>query len=167
MNRASDQASGQAKSIRCSPTPGGRRRILSLSIGLGLLASACDRGEEGVAAETTADIEWREAETADGTWRVGWRPLAEPIPTLDPFAVEVRVSDPRGDLPPEGTTILVDATMPHHGHGMNVVPRILRQGDAWIAEGMLLHMPGRWEFVVDVVREHESERAQWTLMLDR
>tara|TARA_B100000900_G_C20182746_1_gene554593 strand:+ start:139 stop:621 length:483 start_codon:yes stop_codon:yes gene_type:complete len=141
---------------------------LSLSIGSMLHAAGCGGSEVGEATETVPqETEWREAETADGTWQVGWRPLVEPIPTLDPFAIEVRVLDSRGGLPPEGTAILVDATMPHHGHGMNVVPRILRNGDAWIAEGMLLHMPGRWEFVVDVLREHETERAQWTLLLDR
>lgn len=135
------------------------------------IAVGCDRNEAGsgdaVVAEPSTEVAWREAPTADGTWQVGWRPLVEPIPTLDPFSVEVRVSDSEGGTPPEGTVVLVDATMPHHGHGMNVVPRILRQGDTWIAEGMLLHMPGRWEFVVDVQREHETERAQWTLMLDQ
>lgn len=136
------------------------------------LVAGCDRDQTPPVAdqaveEATAEVAWREAETADGTWQVGWRPLVEPIPTLDPFAVEVRVTDPEGGDPPEGTAILVDATMPHHGHGMNVVPRILRQGDTWIAEGMLLHMPGRWEFVVDVQQGHETERAQWTLMLDQ
>lgn len=143
--------------------------VLVLAVGM---ASSCDRpGETSTTkepvVEVVPDLPWREAETADGTWRVGWRPLVEPIPTLDPFAVEVRVSDPQGGQPPEGTMILVDATMPHHGHGMNVVPRIAKRGDTWIAEGMLLHMPGRWEFVVDVQREHETERAQWTLMLDQ
>ena len=136
------------------------------------LAFACESKDEVSATNQTVvkevpEVAWREAQTADGTWRVGWRPLEEPIPTLDPFSVEVKVSDPQGGEPPEGTTILVDATMPHHGHGMNVVPRMLKRGDNWVAEGMLLHMPGRWEFVVDVQRDHETERAQWTLMLDQ
>ena len=140
--------------------------------GVSVLQAGCDGQDQTAAGDRAtgaepAEVAWREAETADGTWQVQWRPLQEPIPTLDPFSVEVRVRDPQGEDAPEGTAILVDATMPHHGHGMNVVPRILKQGDTWVAEGMLLHMPGRWEFVVDVQRDHETERAQWTLMLDQ
>lgn len=117
-------------------------------------------------ARDAAEISWREQPTADGRWTVAWRPVAEPIPALDPFAVEVRVVDAEGGPVGEEVSILVDAGMPHHGHGMNVVPRISRRAGDWIAEGMLFHMPGRWEFMVDVLRDGEVERAQWTVMLD-
>ncbi|MAD78810.1 MAG: hypothetical protein CMJ51_05510 [Planctomycetaceae bacterium] len=119
-----------------------------------------------VDADVTSTIAWREGMTADDRWAVAWRPLAEPIPALDPFAVEVRVTDSEGRPVESEVSILVDAAMPHHGHGMNVSPRISRRSEDWIAEGMLFHMPGRWEFVVDVVRNGEVERAQWTVMLD-
>ena len=139
-----------------------------------LLSTGCGDGGDGsapaaaeVVLEPTPAGAWREGATADGTWKVAWRPLADPIPTLDPFSIEVRVTDPAGGEPPQGTVVLVDASMPHHGHGMNVVPRIVRGDEGWIAEGMLLHMPGRWEFVVDVEHELDTERAQWTLMLDQ
>ena len=158
--------------IDSPPSRGRGPRVFCALVVTTGLAFACESKDEvattnQAVVEEVPEVAWREAETADGTWRVGWRPLEEPIPTLDPFSVEVKVSDPQGGEPPEGTVILVDATMPHHGHGMNVVPRILKQGDTWVAEGMLLHMPGRWEFVVDVQRDHETERAQWTLMLDQ
>lgn len=139
-----------------------------------LLPIGCDDAGEPAATTTTEVVldpvtagEWREGPTADGTWKVAWRPLVDPIPTLDPFTIEVRVTDPQGGDPPEDTIVLVDASMPHHGHGMNVVPRIVRGDDGWVAEGMLLHMPGRWEFVVDVEHDLDTERAQWTLMLDQ
>mgnify|MGYP004036822041 CR=1 FL=1 len=131
------------------------------------LGTGC--GEESTSSTSGADaseIAWREQPTADGRWTVAWRPVAEPIPALDPFAVEVRVVDAEGGPVGEEVSILVDAGMPHHGHGMNVVPRISRRAGDWIAEGMLFHMPGRWEFMVDVLRDGEVERAQWTVMLD-
>ncbi len=128
-------------------------------------------GEATEGSPSASDAAWTTGETADGTWAIAWRPVGGAIPPLDPFSVEVVVRDPSGGEIPVGLGVLVDATMPHHGHGMNVEPRITRRGDAeggatFIAEGMLLHMPGRWEFTVDVVQGDEVERAQWTVMLD-
>lgn len=157
--------------------------VLALSL---LLAGCGDAGsgtapasseEASVAAApapvTDVDADWTTGETADGTWSIAWRPEGGTIPPLDPFAVEVVVRDPAGGEVPDAVTVLVDATMPHHGHGMNVEPRIERLaedapggGARFRAEGMLMHMPGRWEFTVDVVRGGEVERAQWTVMLD-
>ncbi|MCX7274761.1 MAG: hypothetical protein NTV19_16680 [Burkholderiales bacterium] len=40
----------------------------------------------------------------------------------------------------------IDATMPEHQHGMNYAPRIVRQGGGdFRADGLLMHMPGRWQ----------------------
>ncbi|MFM1832526.1 MAG: hypothetical protein RLZZ461_842 [Planctomycetota bacterium] len=121
--------------------------------------------------DPTPDLIWTTGDTADGTWSIAWRPVDGVIPPLDPFTVEVVVRDPAGGTVPSDLGVLVDASMPHHGHGMNVEPRVTRTGDvdggaAFLAEGMLLHMPGRWEFTVDVLRDGEVERAQWTVMLD-
>ena len=45
----------------------------------------------------------------------------------------------------------VDAHMPEHRHGMNYRPTLSAKGDGrYVAEGLLFHMPGRWEFVFDV-----------------
>ncbi len=127
----------------------------------------------GTAADASAvvDAAWTSGDTADGTWSISWRPVDGEIPPLDPFSVEVVVRSPSGGPVPEDVSVLVDATMPHHGHGMNVEPRVTRtdpgDGEArFLAEGMLLHMPGRWEFTVDVLRGGEVERAQWTVTLD-
>jgi hypothetical protein len=150
-----------------------RGTLLALALGL----ASC--GEQPPAETTTndravdsdLDATWTIGDTADGTWSVAWRPVGGVIPQLDPFAVEVVVRDPAGESIPIGVGVFVDATMPHHGHGMNVEPRITRTGEiddgaTFLAEGMLRHMPGRWEFTVDVLRDGEVERAQWTVMLD-
>ncbi len=40
-----------------------------------------------------------------------------------------------------------DATMPAHGHGMNYYPEIKQQENGiYTIEGLLLHMPGQWQF---------------------
>lgn len=128
---------------------------------------------EGASAEATsgAPVAWKTGETADGSWQVAWRPVDGEVPTLEPFAVEVEI---RGGekTPSDDLAVLVDATMPHHGHGMNVEPKVTARASSedgvarFLAEGMLLHMPGRWEFTVDVIRDDDVERAQWTITLD-
>ncbi len=45
----------------------------------------------------------------------------------------------------------VDAFMPAHGHGMNYRTEIAALGpDRWRADGLILHMPGRWQLLFDV-----------------
>jgi hypothetical protein len=45
----------------------------------------------------------------------------------------------------------VDATMPEHRHGMNYRPTLASKGDGrYLAEGLMFHMPGRWELSFDV-----------------
>jgi hypothetical protein len=52
----------------------------------------------------------------------------------------------RSGPPPQ--TLQIDAHMPEHRHGMNYKPevRLLSPG-RWRAEGLMFHMPGKWEFV--------------------
>jgi hypothetical protein len=64
--------------------------------------------------------------------------------------------------PVEGLT--VDAQMPEHRHGMNYKPGIVPTAPAaWRAEGLLLHMPGKWEFVFGVRAEGKTERLTHTV----
>ena len=150
------------------------------SITLVLLASAilagagCSRdasteagSSPGVPPTASAPVEWRPALSADGAFFVRWRPLSEPIPLADPFDVEVEVwEDDSMSVPARFDRILVDAGMPHHRHGMNVVPEISPDGPArWIARGMLFHMPGRWQLYVDLVDDGRLERSQWSMWL--
>ncbi len=55
-------------------------------------------------------------------------------------------------LCPAGAALLrVDAQMPEHRHGMNYRPSLKQLAPGqWRAEGLLFHMPGRWELVFDV-----------------
>jgi hypothetical protein len=55
----------------------------------------------------------------------------------------------------------VDADMPEHRHGMNYRPTVARKGNGrWVAEGLLFHMPGRWQLSFDV--EHAGRRTRLT-----
>jgi hypothetical protein len=57
------------------------------------------------------------------------------------------------------SALRVDAQMPAHRHGMNYRARVSPQGDGrYRAEGLLFHMPGKWQFVFDVERPGRTER---------
>jgi len=164
----------------------GRRRpglLASLACALPLAAGACERdpsnaaaGERNLPAASAAPdtatsqpsaVEWRVASSAEDTYYVRWRPLSEPIPMADPFDVEVEVwTDEAMTRPADFDQLIVDAGMPHHGHGMNVVAEIERRADgSWVARGMLMHMPGRWQVYVDVLDDGRLERSQWSMWL--
>ncbi len=57
------------------------------------------------------------------------------------------------------TAVRIDATMPEHRHGMNYQPSVTRRGPHQLrAEGLLFHMPGRWDFSFDVQGTGTRER---------
>jgi hypothetical protein len=53
----------------------------------------------------------------------------------------------------------VDAQMPEHRHGMNYRPTVAPSGAGrYVAEGLMFHMPGRWQLVFDIERAGERTR---------
>lgn len=78
---------------------------------------------------------------------LAYRP-AEAIEVSKHFALEIGVCA-RSGPPPK--TLKVDAHMPEHRHGMNYTPAVKPLGPGrWRAEGLLMHMPGRWEFIFEI-----------------
>jgi hypothetical protein len=60
----------------------------------------------------------------------------------------------------------VDATMPEHRHGMNYTPQVSRAGDQQFrADGLLMHMPGRWQMSFDLRIDGKSERLLHDLIV--
>lgn len=57
-------------------------------------------------------------------------------------------------------SVRIDAHMPEHRHGMNYTPRVVAAGPGqYRSEGFMFHMPGRWEFVIELRGGGRSERA--------
>lgn len=74
-----------------------------------------------------------------------------PISVSQPFTAEVTVCDESA----ANMSITLDARMPAHGHGMNYLPEltVLEKNDKYLkvrADGLVLHMPGSWEWVVNL-----------------
>ena len=64
------------------------------------------------------------------------------------------------------STLTVDAHMPDHRHGMNYKPSITRlSSGGWRAEGLLFHMPGKWELIFGVGGEWGLQRLRHTFIL--
>ena len=63
--------------------------------------------------------------------------------------------------------LAVDATMPEHRHGMNYRASVapLRSG-VWRADGLLFHMPGRWDLTFDVVAGGATQRVTSTMTVE-
>jgi hypothetical protein len=116
-----------------------------------------DGGSLGLTGRARTATSW-------GTYIVELRSIPTAIEVGRPFTLEVRVApDNAGD----DLGIMVDAGMPEHAHGMNLVPRDRRMTDGTFSvEGMLFHMPGAWEIYVDVTRAGETERATFDVMVD-
>lgn len=75
----------------------------------------------------------------------------EPIRVNHPISVLVFICDKNL----ESTSLTLDATMPAHGHGMNYHPehKVLRHTSNELTvqiEGVRLHMPGNWQWAVNI-----------------
>jgi len=86
-----------------------------------------------------------------------YRTQPQPIRVGERFSVVAALCPRAGAAAIKG--LAIDATMPEHRHGMNYAPVLRADGvGGWIADGMLFHMPGRWQLSFDVRMAGRSER---------
>lgn len=79
---------------------------------------------------------------------LAWRTQPEKITIGQHFAVELAVCAKDGAAP---GSVRVDAHMPEHRHGMNYKTAVTSSGAGkYRAEGLMFHMPGRWEYIFEV-----------------
>ena len=77
-----------------------------------------------------------------------FRSLPEVPPLNAPFVLEVALCARDGSAVRQPR---IDAWMPAHRHGMNYRTSVAAlAGGRFRADGLLFHMPGRWEFVVEI-----------------
>jgi len=89
-----------------------------------------------------------------------WTVEAAPIVVGRHFAIQVQL------CPTEALLVRVDATMPEHRHGMNYRPSLQRVGEGrWRVEGLMFHMPGRWQLRLDVQAGVATEQLLDTILL--
>ena len=84
------------------------------------------------------------ARIAGEPWTAWWRSEPAPIPVGAHFTIRFHLCGPTVDR------IRVRGWMPDHRHGMNYRPAVTLDGSSGTAEGLLFHMPGRWQLILDV-----------------
>ena len=81
------------------------------------------------------------------------------------FSIDIVVCPGPGR--PQPVALRVDAEMPAHRHGMNYRASVHELGDGrYRAEGLLLHMPGRWRLLFDLGADGRVERLSHELELE-
>jgi len=99
----------------------------------------------GAAADCPRPQGWTGgARIAGELWTAWWRSEPAVIPVSAHFSIRFHLCGP-----PVGR-VRVRGWMPDHRHGMNYRPAVTLNGSSGTAEGLLFHMPGRWELILDV-----------------
>lgn len=93
-----------------------------------------------------------------------FRTLPEKIEIGRHFAVELALCAKEGAPTPQ--SVRVDAHMPEHRHGMNYKTTVISSGPGkYRAEGLMFHMPGRWEYIFEVRAGGAPERLTASVVL--
>ncbi len=127
---------------------------------------ACGDGSDSGGGDDELVIdESTELATDGGSYFISYTSDPSPIPENDYFTLTVSVYDNTDQttlVADAGVTI--DATMPQHGHGMTTQPIVTGYGDGtFLVEGMLFHMGGYWQIIVDVDGPMGAETATFEL----
>jgi hypothetical protein len=91
----------------------------------------------------------------------------EPIPLNEPFELTVDVSLLKAVDDANPLWLGVEATMPTHAHGMNTRARVgpLENG-RFAVKGLLFHMAGEWEVVLQVAKGRIHEQARTRVLIE-
>ena len=104
-------------------------------------------------------------------YSLGFRTHPAKIEAGRHFSVEIAVCPKESGAGP--ISVRVDAHMPEHRHGMNYEASVRRAATTeasavgrYHAEGLMFHMPGRWEFVFDLRSEGKTDRLTRSVLLE-
>ncbi len=128
-------------------------------------------------AKALGDIEIM---SIDGTYTLRVRLDPDPVKLNEIFGMLVTVRNADGSPFTHDVLLDVDAAMPQHGHGMSVRPKMTDASGPiktssenqripdelqrrWVAQGMMLHMPGKWKIYIDITEGAITERASFDL----
>lgn len=103
--------------------------------------------------------------TERGNFTVTIQPRGGKIVRGEHFTLEVQVEPVTGVGTP--VSVVADADMPSHGHGMNTKAETVHEtGSRYRADGMLFHMGGEWSISVAVSAGKGEERALFPVTIE-
>jgi len=80
------------------------------------------------------------------------------------FSVELMICPRNGQPAPDG--VHVDGFMPEHNHGMNYRAATKpAEGGRYLAEGLMFHMSGKWDFIFEVRGGGKTDRMTHSVVL--
>jgi len=95
---------------------------------------------------------------------LAFRTQPAPIRVGSHFSVEFVVCPKAGQPAPE--SVRVDGHMPDHRHGMNYRPSLHATASGrQVADGLMFHMPGRWELIFEVRGGGQTDRMTRNVVL--
>lgn len=118
------------------------------------------------AAAPTCGADLRAAHKLESAhYRLAYRTQPAKLTVGKHFSIDLVVCT-KGDAPaPAG--VAVDAFMPEHGHGMNYQASVKSTGnERYRADGLMFHMPGRWDLNFDVQVVGGTERLTRSIVLE-
>jgi hypothetical protein len=110
-------------------------------------------------------VQGKKAQVLDSKkYALAYRTQPEPVVIGQHFVVELALCAKDGAAAPE--SVRVDAFMPDHRHGMNYKTKVTSSGAGkYRAEGLMFHMPGRWEYIFEVRAAGTTERMTTSVVL--
>ena len=113
------------------------------------------------AAQGACELPGGEAQRIQSVrYLVLYRTQPAPLKVGQHFSVEFAVC-------PKPESVRIDAQMPEHRHGMNYRPTVAAAGEGrYRAEGLMLHMAGKWELVFELRSKDSVERAVQVIRLE-
>lgn len=134
------------------------RRWPAVAVGLAAAPAIAQVGCGTALPGTAARVE-------DARYVVAYALTPATAPVGAHFVVDFAVCPRAGAPAPDD--VRIDATMPEHRHGMNYRPEVTRVAPGlYRAQGMLFHMPGRWDLTFDVVARGRVDRLTATLRVE-
>ena len=133
---------------------------LLLTIILGqLIISSCQKHDTSIEKHTEQNTTQNSEKNTTLT-KVLVSSSPDPIPLNQYFALNITLNDSKyKNVTP--SDIDIQALMPSHGHGMNVTPIVsYTEQKSIVANGMLLHMKGRWQIIITVRLGQYSDKIQ-------
>lgn len=103
--------------------------------------------------------------SADKAFRITYETAqAVPLNTIHTWKLRVERTDGSAVT---GAEVLVDGTMPEHGHGLPTKPRMTQElgNGVYLIEGMKFNMPGWWTVTVTVIAGGQRDSATFNIDL--
>jgi len=136
---------------------------------LGLTTMSCRKTSPSTPptpAPAAPTVAWpATGKTERGNFTVTIQPRGGKIVRGEHFTLDVTVEPAAGVGAP--VSVIADADMPSHGHGMNTKAETVHEaGPRYRADGMLFHMGGEWSISVAVSAGKGEERALFPVTIE-